>query len=550
LPIKSTQVDASRATASSQITPVIAPVVLFGLGFTILFHRWLFSGFDQIIGDREDGYIALALIEHWHHVFSGAAHWADPIFFFPQRSVLGYTDAYFLIGLVHAPLRLAGLDIFTAYMLAICSLAAIGFFSFRHLAHRHLSIPATYASIGAFLFAFGNIDAVKLIHVQSYCAMLLPSLCILTLSAFARASIARAILAGLLYAALFLTAFQTAWFFGCYILLLAGLFPLVMGLDQTRDLIGRLVGKQRALVLSGVAAFAVGMIPFVTLYLPVLAAGHSRDFAEVASNMPIWRDLANVTPENALWGQFLKWLEITGLPNRPVWEAELGFTPAVLTLFVVGNIVWWRRRPVEATNRLFILLGAAVIGMWLLQLEYGGFRPWRLIWAIMPGGGAIRYPFRSQLVANLLVCLVVARAFSSTVKWLSFAPLISLVLIAEQINRTWPPTFSRASALAFIGAAQPPADCRVFYIAPRTPERGPDSPEHQTAAMLLAEIRNIPTVNGDSSWTPEGWALDRPSAEDYPAKLRDWVLAHGVEQGICGFDLDSGRWTIGLPRVK
>jgi hypothetical protein len=68
--------------------------------------------------------------------------------------------------------------------------------------------------------------------------------------------------------------------------------------------------------------------------------------------------------------------------------------------------------------------------------------------------------------------------------------------------------------------------------------------------MLLAEIRNIPTVNGDSSWTPEGWALDRPSAEDYPAKLRDWVLTHGVEQGICGFDLDSGRWTIGLPRVN
>jgi len=228
LPIKSTQVDASRATALSQITPVIVPVVLFGLGFTILFHRWLFSGFDQIIGDREDGYIALALIEHWHHVFSGAARWADPIFFFPQRSVLGYTDAYFLIGLVHAPLRLAGLDVFTAYMLAICSLAVVGFFSFRHLAHRHLSIPATYASIGAFLFAFGNIDAVKLIHVQSYCAMLLPPLCILTLSAFARASIARATLAGLLYAALFLTAFQTAWFFSCYILLLAGLFPLVM----------------------------------------------------------------------------------------------------------------------------------------------------------------------------------------------------------------------------------------------------------------------------------------------------------------------------------
>src|SRR5208282_1611935 len=113
------------------------PVALFVAGFLLIFRRWLFSGFDGAFGDQEDGYLALALIEHWHHVFTGAAHWTDPIFFYPQRGTLGYTDAFFLLGLVHATLRMLGTDTFTAYMLGIAALATVGFVSFYRLAMRH-----------------------------------------------------------------------------------------------------------------------------------------------------------------------------------------------------------------------------------------------------------------------------------------------------------------------------------------------------------------------------------------------------------------------------
>jgi hypothetical protein len=65
-----------------------------GAGFVLVFRRWLFSGFDAAFGDDEDGYLALALIEHWRHVLSGAARWSDPIFFFPQHGTLGYTDTF------------------------------------------------------------------------------------------------------------------------------------------------------------------------------------------------------------------------------------------------------------------------------------------------------------------------------------------------------------------------------------------------------------------------------------------------------------------------
>ena len=173
-------------------------------------------GFDAAFGDDEDGYLALALVEHWRHVLAGAVHWTDPIFFFPQHGALGYTDAFFLFGVVHAPLRLASVDAFTALMLVMAATSAIGFFGFRRLAVRHFEIPPACAAVGAFLFAFANMDAVKLIHIQAYGAMLLPSISSLILSGWngKRRGAVFGGAAGLLYAALFLTAFQTAWFFG------------------------------------------------------------------------------------------------------------------------------------------------------------------------------------------------------------------------------------------------------------------------------------------------------------------------------------------------
>jgi len=76
----------------------LAPA-LFAIGFMLVFRGWLFTGFDGAIGDLEDGYIAIALVEHWHHVFTGAAHWTDPVFFHPQPGTLGFetlADIFFI----------------------------------------------------------------------------------------------------------------------------------------------------------------------------------------------------------------------------------------------------------------------------------------------------------------------------------------------------------------------------------------------------------------------------------------------------------------------
>ena len=526
---------------------------LFVAGFLLVFRQWLFSGFDSTFGDQEDGYLVLALIEHWHHVFMGAAHWKDPIFFYPQRGTLGYTDAFFLLGLLHTTLRILGADTFTAYMLVIAALATVGFFSFYHLAMRHFGLPPGYAAVGAFLFAFANVDAVKLIHAQSYCAMLLPVLCDLVISGWRseRRGVLFGAAAGLFYAALFLTAFQTAWFFGCFMLLLALLHPFICGLAETRSLAWEMATSKRSMVLAAACSFAIGIVPFLILYLPVFVGGYRRDFAEVVSNMPEWHDLANITSENALWGTILKWLTITGRPYRPVWEVELAFTPVVMAVFIVEGfrLAMRARQPLTNRDPYFLMLWAVVIIFWLLQMDYFGVRPWRIVWALIPGGGAIRYPFRSQLVANLFVALVVARTLSGIGERRVLTAALCCVLIVEQINLVWPPVVSRRAALDWIEAVSPPPDgCRFFYAAPRAAKDGPSATLSQTSAMLFAEIRDIPTVNGDSSWQPRGWALEDPSSPLYPAAVRDWAQRNGIEQGLCGLDLQSAQWTQTLPQ--
>src|SRR5262249_21030962 len=349
-------------------------------------------------------------------------------FFFPQRGVLGYTDAFFLFGAVHAPLRLIGVDAFTALMLVMAGTSALGFFGFRRLAMRHFAIAPPYAAVGAFLFAFANMDAVKLIHIQAYGAMLLPGLCDLILSAWnsKRRGAVLGVVTALLYCALFLTAFQTAWFFGCFGLLLVLLHPVICGRRRSVELVREMITVRRPMIVAAASAFVAGIVPFLVLYVPVVLAGPSRGFAEAASTLPEWSDLANVTPENATWGSTLQRLGITGQADEPVWEAELGFTPTLLVVFLVGLAVLTAQiraspRPQRAgevreaaADRIFVLLGAAVIVLWLFQMDYFGMRPWQAIWAAVPGAQAIRYPFRSQLVANLFVALVVARVLAGT----------------------------------------------------------------------------------------------------------------------------------------
>ncbi|MBI3704403.1 MAG: hypothetical protein HY244_11310, partial [Rhizobiales bacterium] len=444
----------------------------------------------------------------------------------------------------------------------MAALAGIGFFGFLRLARRHFGMAQPAAAMGAVLFVFANMISVGLIHAQIFCAMLLPLLCDLALTAWGeprpRRAVALAALAGLLYGLIFLTAYQTAWFFTFLLLLCAVLYPAVFGLAPGRELLHDAMNKSGR--LAGYAAgFALGAVPFLLLYLPVLLSGRHRELAEVFGNSPDARDIINVSTGNWLWGDFLQHAGITGRPNRPIWEAERGLTPAVFMMLLATMAMLFARRRLAdepvATDRWLLLLGLAALLSWLLQLEYFGIRLWAAVWALVPGASAIRYTFRLQFVANLFVALVVAHGLSWL--WLlarekrrhaALVVVAACVLLVEQVNVDWPATLSRRDTQAWIDAVPaPPSGCRVFYLVPRAEPVDKQGWIHQADAMLFAQARGIPTVNGYSSWLPEHWALEEPAKPGYAEAVRDWAQRNGMSEGLCGLEPRRGRWTVGLP---
>jgi hypothetical protein len=559
--------DAGIASLGPRAEFVLAAGLLFALGFSRMFRRWLFDDFDGILGDQGDARILIALLEHWYRSFSGNwSDWLNPPLFYPVRGALGFTDAYLLYAVGYTPLRLAGVDQYTAFMLVMATLSAIGFFGFMRLAIAEFRVSAASAAVGALLFAFAHMMAFKMGHAQSYCAMLLPLVAHLTATAFKARHTSRAIIAaaaaGLLHALIFSTAYFTGWFATLFVLVALLMFAALRGVRAFKDDLHYVVTAKRHVLAAWFVGFAIGIVPFLIIYGPVWLQGHRRDFSDVVYFSPAFSDIINVGRGHWAWGWALRRLGVDGGADRPRGELELGFTPGVAMVCVLMMIVTlrsWLRTPPNRTDArtvVTIALGLSLIACWLAQLSYFGLRPWYAIWALVPGAAAVRTTFRFQIVLNLTAALLVAMALDRIrFRWTTRGPLVvtaaagvvAALLIAEQFSRA-PVTFSRKEQLTWLGSVpQPPADCRAFYIMPKAGAIGAPWWLIQSDAMLIAVHFGIPTLNGNASVYPAGWQLKDPSAPDYLQALRDWSARNGLNAGLCGLQSRTGPWIDGPP---
>ncbi|MBX9774016.1 MAG: hypothetical protein K2Y71_06345 [Xanthobacteraceae bacterium] len=547
---------ATSIARSPCIALILSASLLFAFGLSRMFRKWLFDGFDGVLGDQGDARLIIAVLEHWYRVYSGNwSDWLNPPFLHPERGVLGFTDAYLLYGVVYTPLRLAGADPFTAFMLVMAALSAIGFFGFMRLATADFGVSAGSAAVGAFLFAFANMMIVKVGHPQSYCAMVLPLVCHLTASAFKaerrRPAIVAAAAAGLLHGLIFATAWFTGWFATLFAIIALLTFAALRGADLKQDA-AYVISTKRHVLAAWIAGFAIGIVPFLTIHGPVWLQGHRRDFSEVLHFAPAFSDIVNLGHSSWMYRSLMLSTGIIGPPERRFGEFELGFTPGVL-IVVIGMMIMllrsWIRpasRAVETRTVTVIALALALFVCWLLQLNYFGLRPWYAIWALVPGAAAVRTAFRFQIVLNLAAALLVALALDRIRLELRRGPLVAALLagflIVEQINRG-PVSFSRAEQLAWLQRVPPPpAHCRAFYLAPGVLPTGVSAVAIQSDAMLVAVRFGIPTLNGSSGVFPGEWRLHDPSAPDYVHALRDWSTRHGLAAGLCGLQSRAGAW--------
>jgi hypothetical protein len=174
-----------------------------------------------------------------------------------------------------------------------------------------------------------------------------------------------------------------------------------------------------------------------------------------------------------------------------------------------------------------------------------------MIYRFFPGAGVVRAVYRFNISLMLPVAVLIAFVFDYWVTFftrranrLGVAALVVLefAMIVEQGN-AHRDVFSKSVERGFMASVPPtPASCRAMVmLADKDTHMGWWAPL-QIDAMLIAQANGIPTVNGYSGWTPDGWALHMPTEPGYEARVRDWVFTHNALTGLCTFHYETRKW--------
>ncbi len=550
----------ARFSPRAQRLSIVALVGVLSLA--ILFHQQILNGFTHLISDPQDGFIEVAILEHWYNSFRLLEEWSRPIYFHPVPATLGYNDGYLIYGAIYSLFRAVGADMFLASELVNVVIRAIGYAGFYLACRRILALEWRWAAFGALMFTISNNAFMHAHHQQLLTVAFVPVLAVL-LDGMAQAFLSKrrwpllawGASAAFFYAAWLLTAFYMAWF--C--VLFAMPFVLLRILVSKAAEWKRVWAGLRCHILTLFALMALFVLfcsPFLALYLPKAGESGMHRYDAVSFFEPVPLDIVHVGQENILFGWADRALNDHFRPGFPIFsEHTTGFPPGILALSVVALL--WLPRAGASRRALLYAMGGAIVLSWLACLKFGDFSLYALIYDWVPGAKAVRVVSRYQIfLAGPVIALVTAFLASQGQRLPRVAlAALGLFLIAEEIN-IWPNlNIDRKAHLARLAAIpSAPAECRAFYVSKADPDYLQQDPvidglyRHSVDAMLLAEWRHLPTINGYDSFVPPNYFLFYPERPDYVNLVVRHVDYYGV-QGLCGLDMAAKRWTIGGPNA-
>ncbi len=522
----------------------------------VFFRAQIGNGFTLLLGDRHDAVIALAIMEHWRNWLQGAAAWNATAYFFPVPGTLGYNDGYLLFGLPLAGFRALGADPFLAGELTNMALRGLGFLGTHLLARRLLGLRLGFALLLAAVLTLANNLAIRGSHAQLFSVSLVPGLAVLAHAALAALWDGRrgallgwgaAFLAG--FAAVLMTGFYMAWY--CVYLSLPLLLAwLALAGAARRRALWQALRSQWAPIAALLALAGLLNLPFLLVYLPKAAETGMHDYAMVSRALLSPLDLLHVGERNYLWGWLVRGLNAGFRPGFPFWSEQMtGLTPGLLLVFLTAIAWLFRRGALVDPTALWRALAVAVLLTWAATVQVGGHSAWWLVYSYFPGAKAARVVARYQLFLMLPVAAIAVLFLARTAPRWPRPALLALcaLLLAEQLNGYAPLFLNRpleAARLAAIPA--PPAACRSFFVTAARTTRVFDEEidttyNHNTEAMLVAEVLRLPTINGISTFNPPGWPDGLAESTEYRAAVRAWA-ARWQLQGLCGLDLQRFTW--------
>ena len=529
-------------------------LICLALSVAMFFRKQLSSGFDLLLGSRTDTIIEMAILEHWYNVLRAHSSWSTGFYFYPYTGTLGFNDGYFLYGLPYSLLRLCGVDPFLGSELVNVLLRVVAFAAFHLFLRRSLALGPWWSLLGAVVFTLSCTMTMRAHHAQ------LLSVCFVPLFAWLACNAAEAFAAGahrrfvlwgalaaLLMSAWLLTTYYMAWF-TLFFLSCATLLGVLSSPGAALRGVRTLPRRGWASVAAVASVFAVGIVPFLALYLPKARMTGMHPFAEVLSYTVQPLDLIHVGDANLLLAQLDGLLNGYFRPELPRYsEHTTGLTLLLLVMFVLACASLCARG--QAPRRLERLLAATAVLTWLLTLRIGDWSAWVAVFDLVPGAAGLRVVARYQL---FLAAPVIAVATAYLARQGAQAPrplaaVLALVLVAEQITVRQPVFLDHPAELARLRSIPaPPPSCRSFFVsrARANVDLPPEADavySHNVDGMMLSEWFRLPTLNGFGTFEPPDWNFVGPDRADYLQRVKTYVQAHDLAD-VCAVDLLAKRW--------
>jgi hypothetical protein len=321
-------------------------------------------------------------------------------------------------------------------------------------------------------------------------------------------------------------------------------------IPASRQIIADTLRRHAAAIAASVLVFAVSMIPFFTIYLPVASSTGSRPYGIVYGLVPDVWSLIQMGERNFIWG----WLSTAIAGFHPLFSTELNIAIGIVpSISMIALILWSFRTAVRKSSGRSAVLAAAILSSAIFYargMRYvNGATPWHAVYQFVPGANGLRAIARFVLVLVLPMSVAFAIMMDRALAFIAMKPspamrngltmvllLIATFGMAEQLGRA--PSFSSAAELSRLRklAASLPDDCAVFYAA-AAPVSLPVKHEYQIDAMLVSSMRHIPTVNGYGGKEPPGWHLQEVNAPDYNERVSRWITSHHVTGRVCRLEI-------------
>lgn len=519
------------------------------------FWKQIGANFYLVFGDQYDAVIEAFLVSHWHWVLQLKHPFNNPNYFYPFSNTLGYNDGYLLYGVVAAFFRGLGFDLLRSaeFVHVVFKLIGyLGMYALLRIVNRpNYFLNAIYAAI----FVDALSSSIHAGHGQLFTLGLAPVASVFLIGAYkavrdvnSRGYLHNGVIFVLIYSLWLMTSFYMAFFYGLFLIIFTISYLMFDRQAVIGPVLAAIGGKRLSdtLWLGLIAILAI--LPFLMVYIPQLFATGGHAYSEISQNTLKPLDVFNISNPGWIWGSVFVAIASRFPSAFGNGEHVVGFTPVFFAVFCwAAYLIWKNKTRLGRAYFPLIALVAATAFSLVLGIDVDGYSLWSIVYYLVPGGRAVRVVARYYIFLIFPVTLICAYGLDIVRNsYPRIVIFLALFVLAEQIIVQPPTGLNVKEELQIVeDLPHPPASCKAFFsINPVAYGWGGDAFEflrNNVQAMLIADKFNLPTINGNASFSPAAWNFGNAPREVYLQRVRDYIQATKISD-VCGINIKEKKW--------